>query len=64
MEEHDDLSQYEWTSVSQDRIEAMARAMMLTPFQGIIPTLSVSYIRRRILGIEDNEPKPKFKYGK
>lgn len=52
----------EWINVPQyniDRIDAMVRSMMLTP-QGLLPSFSVSYIRRRRM----LPPKTKFKYGK
>ena len=51
----------EWIRVSQeniDRLTALSQAMLtLEP-----PMLSTTYIRRVILGLDDD--KPKFKYGK
>ena len=47
--------------VRVDRIDGMVM-MMLSVSQRIIPPISTSFIRRRILCLDDD--KPKFKYGK
>lgn len=43
-----------------DRITAMVDVYRLA--SGLQPTFSVQYVRRNILGLDDD--KPKFKYGK